>query len=78
MGVPYLTVLQDKTEASGDRFERTKGIRGFVHSAKEQFGYGRCGGLPLINFVVICTRFALAGAGYLLNMTGNSRLIYGP
>ena len=78
MGVPYLAVLQDKAEASGDRFERTKGIRGFVHSAKEQFGYGRCGGLPLIKFVICRTRFALAGAGYLLNMTGNSRLIYGP
>jgi hypothetical protein len=34
----YLAILQDKTEAPGDRLERTKGIGGVSHPAEHELG----------------------------------------
>jgi hypothetical protein len=36
--VSYLAIIQDEAEASGDRLERTKGIRGFLNPIEDQFG----------------------------------------
>ena len=66
-GWPYLTIFQDKTETSGDRFEGTEDICRFSHSTEEKFGGGRYSGLPLVGFVLIRrTRHALVGTGDVL------------
>ena len=73
----YLAVFQDKIETSGNRFKETEGIRGFAHPAEEWFRRGRCGGLPLVECVLFCgVRLALVGTKSLLNMTGDSRVVY--
>ena len=50
--VPYLAIVHDKTEASGDRLERTEGISGFLDPIKNQSGPGRCEGLE-VQFVFV-------------------------
>ena len=51
-GVPYLAIIQNKTETSGNRLERTKGIRRFLDRTKDKFCPRRCERLD-VQFVVI-------------------------
>jgi hypothetical protein len=41
-GVPYLAVIQEKTETSGDRLEGNKGVHRFLDPAKDKFGARGC------------------------------------
>jgi len=43
---PYLAIFQDITETSGNRLERTEGIRRVSHPTEEQFGRGGRSRLP--------------------------------
>jgi len=49
---PYLVILQDKTETSGDRLKRAEGIGGVSHAAEEQFGRSGRSRLP-VRFVLV-------------------------
>jgi hypothetical protein len=51
-GVSYLAIIQDEAEASGDRLERTKGIRGLPNTVEDQFGPRICERLEL-RFVLV-------------------------
>jgi hypothetical protein len=51
-GVPYLAIIQDKTETSCNGLEWTKGIRGFVDPTENQLGPRRYNGLE-VRFVLI-------------------------
>jgi len=42
----YLAIFQDITETSGDRLERTEGIRRVSHPTEDQFGRGGRSRLP--------------------------------
>ena len=42
----YLAIFQNKSETSGNRPERAKGICRISHSAEEQLGSGKGGRLP--------------------------------
>ena len=44
---PYLAIVQDETETSGDRPKRTKGIRSFLNPMKDPFGPRGCGRLEV-------------------------------
>ena len=64
-GRPYLAIFQDKTETSGNRLERTKGICSVSHSAKEQFSSGKGGGLPARFLLVYGAGFSVfVGTGF--------------
>ena len=44
---PYLAIVEDKAETSGDRLEWAEGIRGVPHSTEEQLGRGRRSRFPV-------------------------------
>ena len=46
-GVPYLVIFQDKTEASGNSLERTKGVPILFDPIEQRFGRGYCDRLPV-------------------------------
>ena len=74
---PYLTIVEDKAEAPNNRFEWRENIRRFFRSAEEKFGRGRCGGLQLLESVLICgVWFTLVGTGGILGLIGNSRAVF--
>ena len=69
----YLVILENKTKASGDRFERTKGIYGVSDPTEESFGRGGYS-RALIRFVLVCNvRFALIRMKRLLDRIRNTR-----
>ena len=76
-GVSYLIIVQDKAEASNSRFEWGEGICRFLCCTEEQFGRGRCSGLPQPKFALICSIwFALAGTESILSPIENGGAVY--